>query len=39
MAIHTANVDLQSHYVRMAGVWSTFADNDTFASGRGKTIH
>jgi hypothetical protein len=39
LALRTANADLQSHYVRMAGVWSEFADNEALAAGPTDTIH
>jgi hypothetical protein len=39
LAVRTANADLRSHYVRMAGVWSAFADNGALVTGSGNMIH
>jgi hypothetical protein len=39
LAIQTANADLQSHFVRMAGVWSALAENGPLATGSENTIH
>jgi hypothetical protein len=37
LAIQTANADLQSHFVRMAGVWSALAEDGPVATEAGNT--
>jgi hypothetical protein len=39
LAVQTPNADLQSHFVRMAGVWSALAENGPLATGAKNTIH
>jgi hypothetical protein len=39
LAIQTANADLQSHFVKMASVWSALAENGPLATGAKSPIH
>jgi hypothetical protein len=39
LVIQTSNADLQSHFVRMAGVWSALAENGPLATGAKSPIH